>query len=263
MAEVPETSLTVIVPVYQEAATVEEALRRVLGVELENIVIDVVVVESNSSDGTREKVLAMAANPRLQVLLQEEARGKGHAVRQALQHARGEIVLIQDADLEYEVSDYEKLIAPILDGRSSFVLGSRHDASKPMRDMDNVRFMDGFMNVGHVACTKYFNLLYRVRLHDPFTMYKVFRRNCVRDIRFECNRFDFDWELVGKLIRLGYAPLEVPVQYKSRSFDEGKKIRLIRDPLTWFWAGLKYRCQPKSHFVEVHAPKSAAPETPR
>src|SRR5204863_4056058 len=98
-----------------------------------------------------------------------------------------------------------------------------------------------FMNSGHIFLTELFNLLYRQKLEDPWTMYKVFRRDCLHRVLLECNRFDFDVELVAKLVRRGFSPLEVPVRYHSRSFAEGKKVRVFRDPLTWIWACLKYR----------------------
>jgi glycosyltransferase involved in cell wall biosynthesis len=242
------TTLTVIVPVYQEAKTVEEAIGGVLGLQLPNVNIDIVIVESNSTDGTREKVVRLAEDPRVTLVLQTSACGKGNAVREGLRHATGEIVLIQDADLEYDVADYPKLLQPIIAGSVDFVLGSRHDANKPMRVMDDARFVDGVMNFGHYMFTLLFNIIYGTKLKDPFTMYKVFRRRCIDGVTFECDRFDFDWEIVGKLVRLGYVPVEVPVSYKSRGFEEGKKVRLVRDPLTWLRAAVKFRIQPLSRF---------------
>lgn len=247
-------TLTVVVPVYEEASTVDEALANVLGVSIPGIEIDVVVVESNSRDGTREKVLGLASGTRVTVVLQDQARGKGNAVRLGLERATGDIVLIQDADLEYDVNDYARLLEPICDGRADFVLGSRHDSSKPMREMDDARLTGSVMNVGHVVFSGVFNLIYGVHLRDPFTMYKVFRRSCLDSVRLECDRFDFDWELVGKMVRLGYVPLEIPVSYKSRSFSEGKKVRLFRDPLTWLLAAVKYRVQPVSRFYVPESP---------
>ncbi len=97
------------------------------------------------------------------------------------------------------------------------------------------------MNLGHVFFTALFNVVYGTRLRDPFTMFKVFRRDCLYGLTFESNRFDFDWELVGKLVRAGYRPLEIPVNYRSRSFSEGKKVSFFRDPLTWIRACFKYR----------------------
>ena len=100
------------------------------------------------------------------------------------------------------------------------------------------------MNVGHLLFLGLFDAVYGVRLHDPFTMYKVFRRDCLYGLQFECNRFDFDHELLIKLLLKGYRPVEIPVHYRSRSFGEGKKIRPFRDALTWLVADFKYRLQP-------------------
>jgi len=105
---------------------------------------------------------------------------------------------------------------------------------------DNV-MLSQVMNFGHLFFTALFNLVYGTRLKDPFTMFKVFRRDCLFNLTFESNRFDFDWELVGKLVRAGYAPLEIPVNYASRSFSEGKKVSFFRDPFTYFRACFKYR----------------------
>ena len=98
-----------------------------------------------------------------------------------------------------------------------------------------------WMNLGHLLFTALFNVVYGQRLRDPFTMFKVFRRECISGLRLECNKFDFDWELAGKLVRCGYDPLEIPVNYESRSFAEGKKVTLVRDPITWLRACFKYR----------------------
>jgi hypothetical protein len=107
------------------------------------------------------------------------------------------------------------------------------------------------MNFGHWFFTTLLNVCYLVRLRDPFTMYKIFRRDCIHGLPFECNRFDFDWEIVIKLIRRGYVPVEIPVNYRSRSFKEGKKVSVIRDPLTWLRALVRFRF--------VHLPPWAKP----
>jgi len=110
-----------------------------------------------------------------------------------------------------------------------------------MRHFDDQQQLSAYLNFGHVLFTTMINLLYGQHLKDPFTMFKVFRRECLYNLYFECNRFDFDYELVIKLIRKGYVPVEIPVNYKSRSFQEGKKIDMYRDPLTWVKAIFKYR----------------------
>ena len=237
-------TLSVIIPVFNEAETVVEALRAVLGVKLPDVELEVVVVESNSSDGSRALVQEFEPNPRVTVVLQDQALGKGNAVREGLRHVRGDVVLIQDADLEYSVDDYPRLIAPIVSGATDFVLGCRHVPGRPIRVMHGAARTSKVLNVAHWLFTGLFDLVYGVRLRDPFTMYKVFRSECLDGVRLTSDRFDFDWELVGKLVRLGYIPVEVPVSYAARSFAHGKKIRFFRDPPTWIAACVRFRFAP-------------------
>jgi len=237
--------LSVIVPVFNERATVRPAMDALLAKEIDGMEIEIIVVESNSTDGTREIVLEYRDRPRLRVILEEQPRGKGHAVRAGFAAARGDILLIQDADLEYDLADYEILLAPITSGRQAFVLGSRHGrggwairkfAGQPVRAL--------VLNLAHWTFAGLINVSLGIWLHDPFTMYKVFRRDCLEGLHLTCNRFDFDWELLIKLIRKGYRPVEIPITYRSRSFEEGKKISMFRDPLTWIVAWGKSRFGP-------------------
>jgi glycosyltransferase involved in cell wall biosynthesis len=177
----------------------------------------------------------------VKIILQDKPRGKGNAVREGLDHAQGDIVLIQDADLEYDLNDYEALLEPIATFKKPFVLGSRHGGKWKMRHFNDQQRLAAYFNFGHVLFTTLTNLLYGQHMKDPFTMFKVFRRDCLYNLYFECNRFDFDFELVIKLIRKGYVPVEIPVNYDSRSFKEGKKVDMFRDPLTWIKASFKYR----------------------
>jgi len=239
--------LNVIMPVFNERATFTTVIEQLLAKRIPGVDISVVIVESNSTDGTREAVRAVEGRERTTVVYEERPRGKGHAVRTGLAHASGDYVLIQDADLEYDLDDYEALLEPLMSGRTAFVLGSRHGKDGPtwkVRHFADQVAVSWYMNLGHVLFTALFNVTYGTRLRDPFTMFKVFRRDCLSGLTFEANRFDFDWELVGKLVRAGYRPLEVPVNYRSRSFTEGKKVSLLRDPLTWIHACFKFRFQP-------------------
>ena len=236
--------LSVVVPVFNERATFPVLIEQLLRKSIPGVDISIVIVESNSTDGTRDEVARVAGHERVTVVHEDRPRGKGHAVRTGLAHATGDYVLIQDADLEYDLDDYEALLEPLMTGRAAFVLGSRHGKDGPtwkVRHFADQVAVSWVMNLGHVFFTSLFNVTYGTRLRDPFTMFKVFRRDCLHGLTFDANRFDFDWELVGKLVRAGYRPLEIPVNYRSRSFSEGKKVSMIRDPLTWIRACFKYR----------------------
>lgn len=239
------TKLSVIVPVYNEAATVAPALDALLAKEIAGVDIEIIIIESNSTDGTRDLVLRYRERPRVKLLLEDRPRGKGHAVRAGFAQATGDILLIQDADLEYDLADYEPLLAPILAHRQAFVLGSRHgEGGWAIRKFEDQPFRGFVLNLAHWTFTLMVNLALGTWLKDPFTMYKVFRRDCLNGLTFECDRFDFDWELLIKLVRKGYRPIEIPVAYRSRSFAEGKKVQLLRDPITWIRALIKYRFCP-------------------
>ena len=239
--------LSVIVPVYNERATVAELLDQVLAKNIDGVDIEVIVVESNSTDGSRDIVRGFENHPRVRVILEEKPIGKGFAVRTALKAARGDVVLFQDADLEYDVNDYDALIAPILGHRTNFVLGSRHtstNSSWKIRTFVDSPALSAYFNLGHALLLWMFNVVYSQNLTDPFTMFKVFRRDCLYGLKWECDRFDFDNEIVIKLIRKGYKPFELPVNYVSRSIQEGKKVTLFLDPLRWIRALIKFRKTP-------------------
>ena len=241
--------VSIIIAVYNEAGTVATLLDRVWAQPLPNATKEIIIVESNSTDGSREIIAEFIAghaaepSPRIQVIHQPRPMGKGHAIRQGIAAATGEILLIQDADLEYDVADYPDLLTPIIEGRAAFVLGSRHMGPHgwKIRRFTQSGLKAAFMNCGGILFHAFFNAVFSTRLTDPTSMYKVFRSDCLNGLNFTCDRFDFDFELLGKLIRAGFRPLEVPVSYKSRGFDEGKKIRIFRDPPSWIIAILKSR----------------------
>jgi glycosyltransferase involved in cell wall biosynthesis len=236
--------LSVVVPIYNEAATVRESLDAILAKEVPGWRLEIILVESNSTDGTRDIVLGYRAHPRVKLILEDRPRGKGHAVRAGFAQATGDVLIIQDADLEYDLNDYDILLAPIAAGRQAFVLGSRHGLGGwAIRKFSDQPLQALVLNLAHWGFTLMINVSLGIWLRDPFTMYKVFRRDCLEGVKLECNRFDFDWELLIKLVRKGYRPIEIPISYKSRSFKEGKKISMFRDPLTWMWALVKYRFQ--------------------
>ena len=241
IAPVPRT-LSVIVPVFNEIATARSALDAIVAKQIPGWEIEIILVESTSTDGTRDVVLGYREHPRVKLILEDRPYGKGHAVRAGLAQATGAVILIQDADLEYDLADYEVLLAPIVAGRQAFVLGSRHgQGGFAIRRFSDQPLHAFVLNAAHWTFTLLLNASLGIWLRDPFTMYKVFRRDCLEGLTFECDRFDFDWELLIKLVRKGYRPIEIPISYHSRSFKEGKKIRIFRDPLTWIRAMVKSR----------------------
>jgi len=250
--------LSVILPLYNERSTFPQLMEMLVKKQIPKVDIEIILIESNSSDGSRELALGYRDHPRVKLILEDRPRGKGHAVRNGLKHATGEVILFQDADLEYDLDDYEGLIGPILEYRQNFVLGSRHSRSTRLwkiRKFNDQPGLAALANLAHLFFLALFNVLYRQRMSDPFTMFKVFRRECIYGLRFECNRFDFDWEIVIKLLRKGYRPAELPVNYRARSFSEGKKIAIFSDPITWLRAALKFRNSP---LYEVNAPEDVA-----
>jgi hypothetical protein len=232
---------SIVVAAFNESRTFPVLMDALLKKAIPGVDREIVVIESNSTDGTRELAKQYQGHPEIKLVLQDRPRGKGHAIREGFRHATGDVVLIQDADLEYDLDDYDALLAPILSHRALFVLGTRHGGDWKIRRFAKQRVLSTGLNLGHAFFTGLINVLFRQNMTDPFTMFKVFRRDCLFGLELQCNRFDFDHELLIKLVRKGYRPLEVPVNYRSRSFREGKKVRLFRDPFTWIWVDLKLR----------------------
>lgn len=238
-----ETLVSVILPIFNEVNTAKAVIDTLLAKQIPGISLQLIIIESNSTDGTRNIVKQFQAHPRIKVILEETPKGKGHAARNGLKHATGDIIIFQDADLEYSIDDYPKVLQPILEHKADFVLGSRNTDRGAMRTFRSASYMATLYNLGHVIFTELLNKTLGCKMADPFTMFKVFRRTCIQGLEFECNRFDFDWELVIKLILAGYKPLEVPISYVSRDFQEGKKVRTFADPPTWIRAWWKYAIQ--------------------
>ena len=243
----PIKLLSVIIAAYNEANTIAQTLAKLYDVlETLNCSSEIIVVESNSTDKTREILQSIEHQLNLKLVFQDHPQGKGSAVRLGMRQMSGDVFLIYDADAEYDPADIPKLLEPIVSGATSFVLGTRHEKGRSMRVMDHHRIRPALMNLGHKFFTSLINVSFFVKLTDPFTMYKIFRSEVFSGIELVSNRFDFDWELVCKAIRLGCAPIEIPVFYKSRSFVEGKKVRFFKDPLTWLIALVKFR------FSKIH-----------
>lgn len=233
--EIPaRRKLSVVIPAFNEKATVKKVIDGLLAKKFAGLDLEIVIVESGSTDGTREIVLNYKNHPQVKVILEEKPKGKGHAVRAGLEQTTGDFILIQDADLEYDLEDYDGLLEPLVSGREAFVLGSRHGGRRwKLRSFEGNPITSLLFNLGHYFFAWAINILFYVNIKDPFTMYKVFRRDCLYGMKLSCNRFDFDFEILINLVKKRYRPIEIPVNYRSRSFSEGKKVSFFRDPWTW------------------------------
>jgi len=211
--------LSIIIPVYNEAQTIEQVVERVLAVDLAGLEREVLIVNDGSDDDTGRNIDASRwrGDPGIRTFDNPINLGKGAAIRHGLRFATGDIILIQDADLELNPGQYMQLIQPILDGRTDIVYGSRFLEKTP-----HVRWRARAANRG---LTMLANLLYGGRLTDMETAYKVFRREVLTGLRLRCVQFDFEPEFTAKVLRAGRKIVEVPIEYRPRRVDEGKKIR--------------------------------------
>jgi len=207
-------TLSVIIPVFNERATVAEAIRRVRAVDT-SLVVDIVVVDDGSTDGT-DKVLAAIEDSTVLVVHHEENQGKGAAIRTGLAHARGDLIIIQDADLEYDPGDWPRLLDPMLKGKSKVVYGSRFTGERK-----NMLLLHW---IGNRFLSLVTNILFSTTLSDMETCYKLFDREVLEGLTVKSNRFDFEPEITAKVLRRGYRIYEVPISYSGREISEGKKI---------------------------------------
>ncbi|HWP65787.1 MAG TPA: glycosyltransferase [Candidatus Limnocylindria bacterium] len=228
--------LSILVPVYNEVGTVKTLLERVMAVPIPK---EIIVVDDCSRDGTRDVLSELAASVpdtdmnRLRVFMHERNQGKGAAVRTAVAHARGEITIIQDADLEYDPNEYPKLIQPILDGHADVVFGSRFSGSPR-------RVLMFWHTVANRFLTLLSNMCTNLNLTDMETCYKVFRTEILQRIPIRSNRFGLEPELTAKVARLRCRVYEVPISYHGRQYAEGKKIGW-KDAISAVWTILRFR----------------------
>ena len=207
--------LSVIIPLFNEESSILEVLRRVLTVELP-VDREVILVDDFSTDSSRELLAAQGENPSVRIVLRHENGGKGAAVRSGLEHAKGDLILIQDADLEYDPTDWPALLAPVLAGSALVVYGSRFANGRP--SMTTVQW------VGNRLLTTLTSVLYRAKLTDMETCYKLLDRSVIEKMDLRARGFELEPEITAKVLRQGIKIVEVPIRYSPRTSAEGKKI---------------------------------------
>jgi glycosyltransferase involved in cell wall biosynthesis len=222
--------LSVIIPVYNESNTILEIIHRVQRTGLAN---EIVVVDDGSTDGTRERLTAIEAAPGIRIILHDRNQGKGAAVRTGIQSARGNVLLIQDADLEYDPREYPNLLKPIEEGIADVVYGSRF-LGAPRRPILYWNM------VANKILTFLTNILYNNILSDMETGYKVFRRHVVEGMPLHARGFEFEPEFTAKILKRKIRLFEVPIVFNPREYSEGKKIKM-KDAFIAVWTLVKYR----------------------
>lgn len=226
--------ISVVMPVYNEAKTIKEIIRRVQAVDLEK---EIIIVDDDSTDGTKDILNELKGTKGLTVFFHQSNQGKGAALRTAFQHVKGDIVIIQDADLEYDPQEYGKLIKPIIEGKADAVFGSRF-LGGPHR----VLFFWHY--VGNKIFTLLSNMLTNLNLTDMETCYKVFKTSLLKRFSIESNRFGVEPEITAKLAKLKCRIYEVDISYSGRDYTEGKKINWKDGMAALYWI-LKYNLRSK------------------
>lgn len=221
--------LSVIVPVYNEAKTIEAILERIRSVKVEK---EIVIVDDFSTDGTRDLLGEIEKAPDVRVFYHDRNRGKGAAIRTAIPNLEGEIAIVQDADLEYNPAEYPRLIKPILDGRADVVYGSRFKG-------EEVRVHLYWHYLGNKLLTTVSNMFTNLNLTDMETCYKAFKTEILKSIPLEANRFGFEPEVTAKIARRRCRIYEIPISYDGRDYEEGKKIGW-KDGLAAFYFIIRY-----------------------
>jgi glycosyltransferase involved in cell wall biosynthesis len=222
--------LSVIIPIYNEVESLQEIVKRVQDTGLAN---EILLVDDGSIDGTRDLLKEMDGKDNIRVILKEKNEGKGSAVTIGMREAEGDILLIQDADLEYDPRDYPALLKPIEEGVAEVVYGSRF--------LGGPRRVVMFWHmVANYLLTFMCNILYNTILSDMETGYKVFRKHVVEGMTIHAKRFDFEPEFTAKVLKRKYRIFEVPISFNPRDYSEGKKIKL-KDAFEAVWTLLKYR----------------------
>ncbi|OGB63068.1 MAG: glycosyl transferase [Caldithrix sp. RBG_13_44_9] len=225
--------LSIVIPVYNEKKYIQEIVRRVRQVNLSGIEKEIIIVDDYSDDGSRQVIKEQLESLVDKVIYQEKNKGKGAALRSGFQAVTGDIVIVQDADLEYDPQEYDKLLKPILDEKADVVYGSRFVGSEPHRVLLFWHY------VGNKILTLLSNMFTNMNLTDMETCYKMFRREVLDGVKIEQDRFGFEPEITAKVARRHWRIYEVGISYSGRNYAEGKKIKW-KDGLSAIWYILKY-----------------------
>jgi len=241
--------VSILVPVFNEEKTIIKVLEtlqghRFLKINLEKEII--ILLDIRSNDGTKTKIENfLKKNHNFAKLYEISKPGKGYAIKYGFEKATGKFILIQDADLEYDVNDYEKLLTPLFENQTNFVLGIRFnkedDSPWKMRKIKNEELYGFFLNLGGITINTIMNILYNVKIKDQATMFKVFNIKILEGIKLETNHFETEVEFLCKLFKKKIYPLQIPVNYRARSKAEGKKISFFRDGISFLKVLFKYR----------------------
>ena len=226
--------LSIIIPVYNEEKSILEVIKKVKEVKLNNIIKEIIIVDDFSTDNTK-KILSELKDSSLKIFFHQKNIGKGAAVRTGLKYTTGDIIIIQDADQEYNPEEYEKLLKPIIENKTKVVYGSRTEAIRK-----NLKKMYKLHYFGNLFLTIMTNILYGAKITDMETGYKMFRKEVIEKMNLKAKRFDFEPEITAKILKRGYKITEIPIYFVGRKFNEGKKITW-KDGIKALYYLIKYR----------------------
>lgn len=241
--------LSILVPIYNENKTLLKILRKLENLKFKKIKVKIeilILLDSRSDDGSKDTVKKFLEDTKKKFkLFYINKPGKGYAIKLGFKRSKGNIILIQDADLEYDINDYEKLLKPIILNKTDFVLGTRfkkkNSSAWKLRNIKDEKLYGFFLNIGGVFINFLMNILYNVRIEDQATMYKVFKKKILKGINLYTNNFETEVELLCKLFKKNIIPLQIPIKYKARSNKEGKKIKFFSDGWSFIKTIIIYR----------------------